>query len=55
MASTFKGIVRDLSGKGRADTLVGIEGSDGPASPVEENEKVGQVAMEKAESSSIGE
>ena len=49
MASTFKGIVRDLSGKG-GTTLRGrvMEGSDGQASPVGESEKAPQSTMDKA-------
>lgn len=50
MASTFKGIVRDLSGKGGA-TIRGraIEGSDGQTSTVEGSEKMPNVATEKGE------
>lgn len=44
MADTFKRIVRDLSGKGRANSKGRvIEGSDGPTSPVEESKKMPNV------------
>ena len=50
MASTFKGIVRDLSGKGGANTRGrAIEGIDGSTSPVEESKEASRVVMEKAE------
>lgn len=50
MANTFKGIVRDLSGKGGANINGrAVEGIDGLTSLVEESEKVPQVAMGKAE------
>ncbi|KAF6237616.1 hypothetical protein HO173_004506 [Letharia columbiana] len=50
MANTFKGIVRDLSGKGGASIRGrAMEGSDGSTSPREESDKVGEVAMEKKE------
>lgn len=50
MASTFKGIIRDLSGKCRAN-IAGraMEGSNGSTSAVEESDKEPKVAMEKAE------
>lgn len=50
MARTFKGIVRDLSGKGGKNTRGRvIEGSDGSTSPVEESKQVTKFEMEKAE------
>ncbi|KAM0797807.1 urea active transporter [Usnea florida] len=50
MARTFKGIVRDLSGKSGV-VIKGriVEGSNESSSPVRESEKAPQVAMEKAE------
>ena len=50
MAGTFKGIVRDLSGKG-GGVIKGrvVEGNNESSSPVGEGEKAPQVAMEKAE------
>ena len=50
MANTFKGIVRDLSGKGGA-TIRGraVDRSDGSPLPEEKNEKVPEIEMEKAE------
>ncbi len=50
MAGTFKGIVRDLTGKFRA-TIRGraIEGSKESTSAVEESEKEPKNATEKAE------
>lgn len=48
MAGTFKGIVRDLSGKGAVTRGIATEGSDESTSNVEENEKVPQAATEKA-------
>ncbi|KAL9071401.1 MAG: hypothetical protein Q9161_004260 [Pseudevernia consocians] len=50
MANTFKGIVRDLSGKGGA-TIRGraVDTSDGSPLPEEKNEKVPEIEMEKAE------
>lgn len=50
MARTFKGIVRDLSGKGGKDTRGRvIDGSDGSTSPVEESKQVTKFEMGKAE------
>lgn len=50
MASTFKGIVRDLSGRGGVVTRGrAIEESDGSNSPVKQSEKVSEVATEKVE------
>ena len=50
MANTFKGIFRDLSGRGGAITRGrAIEESEGSTSPVEENKDVTKVAMVKAE------
>ena len=44
IADTFKRIVRDLSGKGRATSRGRVtEGSDGPTSPMEESEKMPKV------------
>lgn len=50
MARTFKGIVRDLSGKG-GGVIKGrvVEGSNESSSPVGESEKAPQVVMEKGE------
>ena len=49
MAGTFKGIVRDLSGRGGANTRGRvIEGSDGSTSPVEESKEVPKLEREKA-------
>lgn len=50
MAGTFKGIVRDLRGKGGANIRGrAMEGSNGSTSAVEESDKVSKFAMEKAE------
>ena len=50
MAATFKGIARDLRGKGRANTRGRvIEDSDGPTSPVEESKKMPIVVTKKEE------
>lgn len=50
MVITFKGIARDLSGKGMENLEgIAIEGSDGPKSPVEESERRPNVTTEKEE------
>ena len=56
MASTFKGIIRDLSEKGRATIAErAMEGSNGSTPVVEESDKEPKVAMEKAERSFLWE